>query len=79
MPKTKRYSECSTPAGVGEVVGAAGGGEDEGRDLGTAEDGELAGLLEEALPALGEGDLADRLVVDPSQHHLSPSPCQMMI
>jgi hypothetical protein len=48
-------------------------GEEDERDLGVAEDGELVRLLEQAVPALGEGDLAADLVLDPLQHHL-PAP-----
>jgi len=48
-------------------------GEEDERDLGVAEDGELVGLLEQAVPALGEGHLPADLVLDPLQHHL-PAP-----
>ena len=53
-----------------ELVEAAGVGEEDERDLGVAEDGELVGLLEQAVPALGEGHLPADLVLDPLQHHL---------
>jgi hypothetical protein len=48
-------------------------GEEDERDLGVAEDGELVRLLEQAVPALGEGHLPADLVLDPLQHHL-PAP-----
>jgi hypothetical protein len=48
-------------------------GEEDERDLGVAEDGELVGLLEQAVPALGERHLPADLVLDPLQHHL-PGP-----
>ena len=48
-------------------------GEEDERDLGVAEDGELVGLLEQSVPALGEGHLPADLVLDPLQHHL-PAP-----
>lgn len=46
------------------------GEEDEG-DLGVAEDGELVGLLEQAVPPLGERHLPADLVLDPLKHHLA--------
>jgi len=55
-----------------ELVELAAAGEDDERDLGVAEHGELVGLLEQAVAALGEGHLAVDLVLDPLQ--LNPSP-----
>lgn len=49
---------------IGVLVEAAAAGEDDERDLGVAEHGELVGLLEEAVPALAEGDLAIGGVLD---------------
>ena len=46
-------------------------GEEDERDLGVAEDGELVGLLEQSVPALGEGHLPADLVLDPLQLHLA--------
>lgn len=50
----------------------AGGGEDDERDLGVAEDGELLRLLEQAPPSLGERHLPRRRVVD--LPYLNPLP-----
>jgi hypothetical protein len=50
--------------GVGEFEELASGGEDDEGEVGVAEHGELVGLLEEAIAALGEGDLAARGVLD---------------
>jgi hypothetical protein len=56
---------CVTvPLRAAELVELAAVGEDDERDLGVAEDGELVGLLEQAVAALGEGDLAVDLVLD---------------
>lgn len=44
---------------------AIGRGEHDERDVDVAEDGELVGLLDEAIPALGEGHLPVRVVLDP--------------
>lgn len=46
------------PIGAGEVVELALGGEKDKGNLDVAEDGELLGLLEYAVPALGEAHLA---------------------
>jgi len=46
-------------------------GEDDGGDLGVAEDGDLVRLLEEAVAALGEGHLPVYLVLYPLQLHLA--------
>jgi hypothetical protein len=59
--------------GVGEVIEAAGAGEDDESDLRVAKDGELLGLLEQPGPALREGHLPARRVFDPLDHYL-PSP-----
>jgi hypothetical protein len=58
--------------GAAELVELAAAGEDDERDLGVAEHGELVGLLEQAVAALGEGDLAVDLVLDPLQLDASP-------
>ena len=47
-------------------------GEDDDRDLGVAEHGELVRLLNQAVVALEEGDLAVDLVLDPLQLHPPP-------
>ena len=47
------------------VVELAGGGEEEEQQVDVAEDGELPGLLEQAVPALVEGGLPLRGVLDP--------------
>ena len=60
------------PLRAAELVELAAVGEDDERDLGVAEHGELVRLLEQAVAALGEGDLAVDLVLDPLQ--LNPSP-----
>jgi len=46
-------------------------GEDDERDLRIAENGDLVGLLQQPVPALGEGHLAVDLVLDPAQLHRS--------
>lgn len=43
---------------VGVLIEPSAAGEDDEGDLGIAEHGELVGLLEEAIPAFAEGDLA---------------------
>lgn len=48
-----------------EVEELAGGGEEEEEEVGVAEDGELPGLLEQAVPALVEGGLPLRGVLYP--------------
>jgi hypothetical protein len=64
---------CVTvPLRAAELVELAAVGEDDERDLGVAEDGELVGLLEQAVAALGEGDLAVDLVLDPLELHPPP-------
>jgi hypothetical protein len=60
------------PGGAGELVELSPGGEDDEGDLGVAEDGELEGLLEQAVAALGEGDLAAGGVLNPPQLRLPP-------
>jgi hypothetical protein len=54
-----------------ELVELAAAGEDDERDLGVAEHGQLVGLLEEAVATLAEGDLPvggvlDALDLDPA-------------
>lgn len=65
---------------VAKGEGLAGWGEDDDGDVGTAEDGELTGFLEEASPALGEAHLPGFFVLDalyldllPAHAWLSPS------
>jgi hypothetical protein len=55
-----------------ELVELAAAGEDDERDLGVAEHGQLVGLLEEPVATLGEGDLPVDLVLDPLQLNSSP-------
>ena len=66
-----------------ELVELAAAGEDDERDLGVAEHGQLVRLLEEAVAALGEGDLPvdlvlDALQLDSSPPHDLPPPPQML-
>jgi hypothetical protein len=70
----------SSPAAVRYVPGMAGvlvelplGGEDDERDLGVAEHGDLVRFLQQPVPALGEGHLSVDLVLDPPQLH-RPAP-----
>jgi len=63
--------------GGGELVEAAARGHDDERDLGVAQHGELVRLLEEAVPALGEGDLAARGVLDPA--HLAAAAAALLL
>jgi len=58
--------------GARVLVEAAGAGENHEADLGIAEDSELLSLLEDPVPAFGEGHLPARGVVDPADHNLSP-------
>lgn len=51
--------------GAGELGELPRGGEDDERDVGIAEDGELLSLLEEAAAALGERDLPRRRALYP--------------
>jgi hypothetical protein len=67
-----RSDRSPTIPGAAELVELAAAGEDDERDLGVAEHGELVRLLEQAVAALGEGHLAVDLVLDPLQ--LNPSP-----
>jgi hypothetical protein len=59
--------------GAGGFIEAAGAGEDDESDLGIAKDGQLLGLLEQPAPALREGHLPVRRVLDPLDDYL-PSP-----
>lgn len=47
------------------VIELVGAGDDDDRDLGVAEDGQLVGLLEETVASLGEGHLPVGGVLDP--------------
>jgi len=58
--------------GAGELGELPRGGEDDERDVGIAENGELLGLLEEAAAALGERDLPRRRALYPL--YLPPLP-----
>ncbi|KAL6596246.1 hypothetical protein ACP70R_047610 [Stipagrostis hirtigluma subsp. patula] len=51
--------------GTGEVIQAAGAGEDKEANLGVAKDGKLVGLLEQPTPPLRERHLPARRVFDP--------------
>lgn len=62
-----------TTPGTGELVEAAGAGEDDEADIGFTEDGELPGLLHQPAAPLGEGHLPVGPVVDPLDCDL-PSP-----
>jgi hypothetical protein len=57
---------------VGVLVEPAAAGEDDERDLGVAEHGELVRLLEEAVAALAEGDLPVGRVLDALDLDLAP-------
>jgi hypothetical protein len=70
MPHACRGSRI--PLAAAELVELAAVGEDDESDLRIAEDGELVRLLEQTVPALGEGHLPVDLVLDPLQ--LDPSP-----
>lgn len=50
---------------AGEGAEAFGRGEHEECDVDVAEDGELVCLLDEPVPALGEGHVPVRVVLDP--------------
>ena len=58
---------------AGVLVEPPVGGEDDERDLGVTEHGDLVRLLQQPVPALGEGHLAVDLVLDPPQLH-RPAP-----
>uniref|UniRef100_A0A0A9HZZ7 Uncharacterized protein n=1 Tax=Arundo donax TaxID=35708 RepID=A0A0A9HZZ7_ARUDO len=58
--------------GVAEGEGLAGGGEDDGSDLGAAQDGELAGLLEQPRAPLGEAHLPCLVALDAPDLDLLP-------
>jgi hypothetical protein len=70
--QSKELACVTLPLRAAELVELAAVGEDDERDLGVAEDGELVGLLEQAVAALGEGDLAVDLVLDPLELHPAP-------
>ena len=58
----------------GEVVEPALVGEDDQRDIGVAEHGELARLLGQAAQPLREGHLPAHAVLDPPHLHLAAPP-----
>lgn len=60
------------PGVSGVLVELALGGEDDGGDLGVAEDGDLVRLLQQSIPPLGERHLPVDLVLYPLQLHLPP-------
>jgi len=59
------------------VVELAGGGEEEQQQVDVAQDGELPRLLEEAVPALVEGGLPLRGVLDPL--YLAAAPTHVVV
>jgi hypothetical protein len=61
----------AVPGVGGVLVELALGGEDDDGDLGVAEDGDLVRLLQQPVPALGEGHLPVYLVLYPLQLHLA--------
>jgi hypothetical protein len=63
---------------VGVLVEAAAAGEDDERDLGVAEHGELVRLLEEAVAALAEGDLPVGRVLDALDLSLALAPAAVV-
>jgi len=66
------WQEEDAPGGAGELVELAARGEDDEPDLSIAEHGELEGLLEQPVAALGEGHLPARRVLYPLQLRLPP-------
>ena len=70
-PADCRREDGWVPA-AGEFEELAARREDDERDLGVAEDGELERLLEQAVAALGEGDLAAGRVLYPLHLRLAP-------
>lgn len=60
---------------AGELVELPSRGEDDECDLGVAEDRQLEGLLEEAIPPLGERDLPARVILDPPHLGLPSHHC----
>ena len=55
------------PGAAAELEQPAAAGEDDERDLGVAQDGQLVGLLEQPAPPLRERHLPVDLVLDPPQ------------
>jgi hypothetical protein len=66
-PSTEAHCERANVRGPGcaVVVELAGAGEDDDANIGVAEHADLAGLLDNPGPALGEGDLPIGSVLDP--------------
>lgn len=60
------------PVYIGELIEASSAGEDDECDLSVAEYGELVGLLQQPIPALAEGHLTARLVLDSLYLNLPP-------
>lgn len=60
----ERESKGVPAAASGELVEFAAAGEDEEGEIEVAENGELAGLLDEPGSSLGESDLPTALVLD---------------
>ena len=73
VEKLKRSMAVRRPV-VGVLVEAAAAGEDDERDLGVAEHGELVRLLEEAVAALAEGHLPVGRVLDALDLSLALAP-----
>ena len=75
-PRLRRGVEESVEdgldGGVAKGEGLAGGGEDDGGDVGATEDGELAGLLEKPRAALGEAHLTRLIALDAPDLDLLP-------
>lgn len=59
------------PVAAGVLVEAASAGEDYDGDVDVTEDGELPGLLDEAIPAFRERHLPAALVLDPPKLDLA--------
>jgi len=70
--KRREGGRTHAPGGAGELVELAARGEDDEPDLSVAEHGELVGLLEQPVAALGEGHLPARRVLYPLQLRLPP-------
>lgn len=65
MKRSQSMNEDGPAGGAGVLEHPAGAGEDDDADVRVAEHGELVGLLEQPAPALGEGHLPVRGVLDP--------------
>ena len=65
MKRGEQIKKDGPGGGAGVLEHPAGAGEDDDADARVAEHGELVGLLEQPAPALGEGHLPVRGVLDP--------------